>query len=368
LWQARFAADSGVVGRVVQLGRTPATVVGVMPEGYAFPVSQSLWVPLRLNPVDHPRGGGPDLAIFGRLAPGASLAEAQAELTAWGRRAAADSPSTHQHLRPRVIPYAQSVALVEGSELFLARASYGFFLMLVVLICGNVALLMFARAATREGELVVRSALGASRGRIVGQLFAEALILCGVAAAVGLTAAGLGVRLLVRAVETNSGQRLPFWFHADLSPWTVLYAVVLTVLGAAIAGVLPGLRATRGMQARLRQATAGAGGLTFGGVWTAVIVAQIAVTLAFPVVAFGVHGGVRAARAIVANFPEEEFLSARIAVDREPPPGADTSFAAFVARRQATARELERRLNAEPGVVGVTFAERLPRMDHLPHW
>jgi len=71
---------------------------------------------------------------------------------------------------------------------------------------------------------------------------------------------------------------------------------------------------------------------------------------------------------MVADFPAAELLSARIEVDREPLPGGDTSFAAFVARRQATARELERRLHAEPGVVGVTFAERLPRMHHLPHW
>jgi predicted permease len=367
VWRTRFGADSGVVGRAVRLGRTPTTVVGVMPEGFAFPVAQSLWVPLHLSPLDYPRGGGPPITIFGRLAPGATLEAAQAELTTWGRRAAADFPSTHRHLRPRVMPYARSVALVEGSELLVTKSSYGFFLMLVVLICGNVALLMFARAATREGELTIRNALGATRGRIVAQLFAEALVLGGVAAAVGLGAAGLGVRLLVRAFEAHSG-RLPFWFHAGLSPWTVLYAVGLTVLGAAVAGVLPGLKVTRGLQARLRRTAAGAGGLTFGGIWTAVIVAQIAVTLGFPVLAFGVYGGVRGARAMVADFPAAEFLAARIALDREPAPGADTSLAAFVARRQATARELERRLLAEPGVVGVTFAERLPRMHHLPHW
>ncbi|MGZ8378197.1 MAG: ABC transporter permease, partial [Gemmatirosa sp.] len=367
VWRARFGADSGVVGRAVRLGRTPTTVVGVMPEGFAFPVAQSLWVPFRLSALDYPRGEGPAITIFGRLAPGATLEEAQAELTTWGRRAAADFPSTHQHLRPRVMPYAQSVALVSGSELFLTRSSYGFFIMLVVLICGNVALLMFARAATREGELVIRNALGATRGRIVAQLFSEALVLGGVAAAAGLGAAGLGVRLLVRAIEMNSGQRLPFWFHADLSPWTVLYAVGLTVLGAAVAGVLPGLKVTRGLQARLRQAAAGAGGLTFGGIWTAVIVAQIAVTLGFPVVAFNVARDAADTRAMVADFPAAEFLSARIALDREPPPGADTSFAAFVARRQVTVRELERRLRAEPGVVGVTLANRLPRMDHPPH-
>jgi len=367
VWQGRFRGDPNVVGRVVQLGRTPTTVVGVMPESFAFPVAQSLWIPLRLSSLDFPRGEGPALRLFGRLAPGASLAQAQAELTSWGRRAAADFPATHQYLRPRVMPYAESVALVEGSELFAARSSYAFFLMLVVLVCGNVALLVFARAATRERELVVRHALGASRARIIAQLFAEALVLCGIAAAVGLGLAGFGVRLLVGAIETNMGQRLPFWFHADLSPWTVCYAVGLTVLGAAVAGVLPALKVTRGLEARLRQAAAGAGGLTFGGIWTAVIVAQIAVTLGFPVVAFNVAREAADIRDMVADFPAAEFLSARIALDREPTSGADTSLTAFLARRKATVRELERRLVAEPGVVGVTLAERLPRMDHPPH-
>ncbi|HEY0929865.1 MAG TPA: ABC transporter permease [Gemmatimonas sp.] len=366
VWQHRFNGDPTVVGRVVQLGRTPTTVVGVMPEGFGFPVAQSLWVPLRLSPLDYARGDGPSLHVFGKLATGVTLAEAQTELTALGRRAAADFPVTHQHLRPRVMPYAESVALIDGSELFLARSSYGFFLMLVLLVCGNVALLMFARAATRERELVVRHALGATRGRILAQLFAEALVLCGVAAAVGLGVARLGVRLLVNAIETNTGQPLPFWFHAELSPWTVLYAVGLTVLGAGVAGVIPGLKVTRGLEARLRQAAAGAGGLTFGGIWTAVIVAQIAVTLGFPVVAYSVARDAADTRAMVADFPAAEYLSARIALDRDLPPGADTSFAAFAARRQTILRELERRLLAESGVVGVTLADRLPRMDHPP--
>ncbi len=367
LWQSRFGGDPNVVGRVVQLGRTPTTVVGVMPDGFRFPLAQSLWAPLRVSPLEYPRGEGPSLYLFGKLAPGATIADAQAELTTWGRRAAADFPSTHEHLRPRVMPYAESVALVEGSALFAARSSYVFFVMLVVLVCGNVALLVFARAATRERELIVRHALGASRVRIVTQLFAEALVLCSIAAAVGLGVAGFGVRMLVRTIETNMEQRLPFWFHDDLSPWTVFYAVGLTVLGAAVAGVLPGFKVTRGLETRLRQASAGGGGLTFGGIWTAVIVAQIAVTLGLPVVAFNVARAAADIRGMVADFPAAEFLSARIALDREPPPGADTSLAAFVARRQATVRELERRLLAEQGVVGVTLADRLPRMDHPPH-
>src|SRR4029453_7195121 len=123
-------------------------------------------------------------------------------------------------------------------------------------------------------EIIVRSALGATRGRIVAQLFVEALVLGALATAIGLSAAGFGLRWATSTIiaELANGFELPFWFHASLSPATILYAVLLTFLGAAIAGVLPALKVTRGLQSRLRVATTG-GGLSFGGVWTAVIVA-----------------------------------------------------------------------------------------------
>src|SRR5690606_24118402 len=109
VWQRRFAGDPGVVGRVVRLGREQATIVGVMPRGFGFPVAHTAWTPFRLNALDYERGAGPSVRVFGRLAPGVSLDEAQAELTALGMRAAADFPETHRHLRPRVKPYASSL-------------------------------------------------------------------------------------------------------------------------------------------------------------------------------------------------------------------------------------------------------------------
>jgi predicted permease len=368
VWQRRFAGAPDVVGRTVRLGSTQRTVVGVMPAGYAFPISQSVWVPLRLDELEHSRGEGPDIRIFGRLAPGATLEAAQAELAALGRRAAADFPRTNEHLRPQVMPYAQSILSLSGTEALLVRSTNIFLVMFLVLVCGNVALLMFARAATRESEIVVRSALGASRGRIVAQLFAEALVLGGVATAIGLAATGFGMRWAMRVVmvELQNGARLPFWFTPSVSPETVLYAVVLTVLGAIISGVMPALKVTGGLQARLREAGAGGGGLRFGGIWTAVIVSQVAVTVAFPMTAFFVHRDAVQIRAIAADFPAAEYLSVQLRMDRETAEGApaDTSRAAFLARFRVTTEELERRLAAEPGVAGVTFADRLPRMYH----
>jgi predicted permease len=367
LWQRRFGGDPAVVGRTVRLGSSAATVVGVMPPGFAFPVSQSLWAPLGAGVDPGPRQG-PAVQVFGRLAPGATMDEARAELAALGRRAAAAIPDTHRHLRPQVLPYARSIVSLSGRDTLGIVSSNLFLVMLLVLVCGNVALLMFARAATRENEIVVRNALGASRGRIVAQLFAEALVLAGVAAAVGLAAAGYGLRWGFGVVEAEAldGGRLPFWFHPGLSPTTVLYAGVLTVLAALIAGVVPALKVTRGVGARLRQAGAGGGGFRFGGMWTGVIVAQVAFTVAFPVAAFGTRQSAVEIESLDVGFPAEEYLSARLEMERETAAGApaDTSRAAHAARLRAAVLKLERRLEAEPGVGGVTFAERLPRMYH----
>jgi putative ABC transport system permease protein len=187
LWRARFAADSAIVGRTVQIGDAYPTVVGVMPDGFTFPVAHEAWTPFRPDVLDDAPLSGPAITIFGRLAPGATLGEAQAELAALGQRAAREFPDTHEHLQPQVMRYAQlfaiSMAADEGGIVFALVQL--FVLMLLVLVCGNVALLLFARAATRESEIIVRSALGASRRRIVVQMFAEALVLGGVAAAVG---------------------------------------------------------------------------------------------------------------------------------------------------------------------------------------
>src|SRR5688572_29172182 len=105
LWKSRFGGDPGVIGDAVKLGSSTATVVGVMPEGFSFPTSQRIWAPLRLDAAHFKRREGPGLTVFGRLAPGASIEEAQTELDALGLRAAADFPDTHKNLRPRVKPY-----------------------------------------------------------------------------------------------------------------------------------------------------------------------------------------------------------------------------------------------------------------------
>ena len=184
-WQTHCDADPDVVGRVVRLRGAPTTVVGVMPPRFMlhaphndliYPGAQDLWVPFRLDPLDHARGDGPRITVFGRLALGVTPEEAQAELTTLGAIAAAESPETHQYLRPEILTFANPFGIARGFGVSSVLTLSGVFILgVMVILCGNVALLLFARAATREGELVVRSALGASSGRIISQLFADAL-------------------------------------------------------------------------------------------------------------------------------------------------------------------------------------------------
>jgi hypothetical protein len=220
--------------------------------------------------------------VFGRLAPGATLESAQAELTAISRRLAAASPATHEHLRPLVMAYAHAFSEIEDSEDALAVYAIEIaIVLLLVLICVNVAILVYARTATRQGEIAVRGALGASRRRIVAQLFVEALMLAGVSAAIGIGLTAVGLRLIEGAMLAMVG-RWPFWFSLELQTSTVIYVVGLTLLAAAIVGVAPALKATgRQVHTRLQTLSPGSGSrMRMGRLWTALIVAQVAVTVA----------------------------------------------------------------------------------------
>ena len=367
VWTDRFEADPQILGRSVQIGSSFATVVGVMPEEYAFPRAHELWLPLRTDVAGVlPRQGG-SISVFGRLAPGMTFESAQAELTALAGRIARDQPATHAQIQSHVLPYTQSS--VNNSEMGRVKwLSYVFAAVLVMVVCSTVALLLFARAAARETEILIRSALGASRRRIVMQLFAEALVLAGVAAVVGLAGAQwaltrLGEPYLKAGMELKA---LPFWWDFNLQPMTILYGLSLALIGAIVAGVIPARKITRGLGTQLRAGTGGGSSVSFGGVWTAVIVVQVALTVMFPSVVMLVRSEIKRIESWNAGFPTHEYLGVTLGV--ESPPGetpAPEVIAAAGARLSASLEDLRRRLEAEPGVTGVTFVDRLPGDYHV---
>jgi predicted permease len=364
-WVRLFDAGTDALGRAVRVGDEPATVVGVLPEGYEFPPAE-VWMPLRLDPLAYEPRAGPGITVFGRLAPTATLEQAQSELSALGERAARDNPRTHAQLRPRVTSFPAMFFPFPGffsPELLAANL---FVIAVIVLLGSNVALLMFARTAAREGELTVRSALGAGRRRIVGQLFAESLVLATFAAALGIAAARYIFRWGVDVVSGIEGA-FPFWISRDLSPESVAYGAVLTVIVAAVAGVWPGLQATARPLPRLREATAGGGGVRFGGVWTAVIVTQVALTVIFPAFTlFLWQDGQESMEADAVTLPFD-LVAARLEADGDT--WGETWEVAeettpLGSRYAAALVELERRLDADPTVRAFGFIDVLPRDYH----
>jgi predicted permease len=361
VWQSQFAGDQGILGRKLRIGRETHAIVGVMPEGFLFPVSHHYWIPLRFDPrVASMPGSGPDLEVFGRIAPGVTKEAAQAELTAIGRTLAAEGPQELAHLEPRIVPYTDvfvnGEAENEGPIYSLLRFLITFLLVVVAM---NVAVLVYARTVTRTGEIAVRTALGATRGRIVAQLFAEAFVLSGLAALVGLGMVAVGLRMLDDFLESGGGA--PFWIKSGLSLGTILYTFALAVLSAVIVGVFPALRATG---AQLREAMGSLGSGTkarLGPTWTALIVVQVAIAVAIlpPAIYKGsqtIHMALQP-----SGFAAGEYVATRFWVESEADASVDKDAeraAADSARRLMT--EFVHRVATQPGVVGVTVSNGEP--------
>lgn len=359
-WQRRFDGDPEIIGRQVRLGSTLHTVVGVMPEGFRFPRFHKYWTPLRLNPSDYERGGGPAIEVFGRLADGVTLDHAQAELTTLARRIAVAYSETHEQLRTRIMPFMHPYMDLDDPRMQWVLHVYQLLVStLLVLVAVNVAVLVYARTATRSGEIAVRSALGASRRRITAQLFVEALLLSSVAAAIGLTIASAALVWFQRFIEVVFEGEPPFFLDFGLSASVVAYGVALAVLGGAIVGVLPALEATgRRVQAGLQQLSSRGSQMQLGRTWTALIVGQVAIAVAVLPSAIHYTNELIRFADYDPGYAPQDFLGAQLVLARaESPPTAeaDAYQRAYESRFANRSAALIRRLEAEPGVA-VTFS------------
>ena len=366
VWQRQFLQDPAIIGRAVTVGRTVRTVVGVMPPRFGFPRNQQLWVPLPIQDA-LPREG-PAVQVFGRLADGASWQDAAAEIDVVSARAAADQPATHAQLRTRVRAFA---GRTPGDPLRLEDlAVHAIVLLLLGAVSANVATLIFARTAMREPEMIVRHALGASRVRVIAQIVTEGLVLALAAAVLGLVIAQTTVRFAwAQAIQIVGDDGLPFWVDLTLEPATIAYALLLALVAAALIGLLPALKATRAtVHAGLQEITGTGGTMKFGGIWSFIIGAQVAVTLLFVPAAVGIFTNTLRDKPSSAAFPTEHYLSFSLRMDNEALAGErgvpdDKQIAA---RRALAYEAFAGRLREEPGVTYVVHGDRLPTMS--PEW
>jgi putative ABC transport system permease protein len=365
VWQRQFLHDPAIIGRVVTVGRTARTVVGVMPPRFGFPHNQQVWVPLPVQ--DAPPREGPAVQVFGRLADGASWQDAAAELDVVSARFAADQPTTHVQLRTRVRAFA---GRTPGDPLRLEDlAVHAIVLLLLGAVSANVATLIFARTAMRESEMLVRHALGASRARIIAQIVTEGLVLALAAAVLGLVVAQTTVPYAWARASQIIGDALPFWVDLKLEPATIAYALLLALVAAALIGVLPALKATGvSVQRGLQGITSTGGTMEFGGLWSFIIGAQVACTLLFVPAAVGIFTNTLHDQSRSAAFPTERYLTFRLRMDNEALAGERgvPDDGQIAARRALAYEEFAGRLREEPGVTHVTHGDRLPTMS--PEW
>jgi predicted permease len=367
LWKSRFGSDPDIVGRDIRIGPVLHTVVGVMPEGFRFPANEQLWLPLPQEPVAAV-GGSSSVRILGRLADGVSAEQAQAELSAAGGPPILDLLAARLRLQAEVVPFGFLYMGLPRSGLA-SEPGYYFIqllaLSLLLVACGNVAMLLFARTATRFRELAVRTALGASRTRIVSQIFVEALVLSILAAGVGVFSIDwlLGhANLAAIAGESD----LPYWLSLGVTGETLVRALVLAALSATVAGVLPAQRIIgRAVYPSIRSAEARRSGVRFGGFTGALIVADIAVSVAAVGFALAIAQQTTNMRQAdeLAGIPAEQYLAVEFTMPFSGSPN-DAERRRFADRLATAQRKLVAQLQSEPGVNGVAVSDVLPRMEH----
>lgn len=351
VWQRRFSGAADVIGRELRLGEEPHTIVGVMPDGFFFPFNFRYWVPLRRPSDTALRDAGPEGVVFGRLAPGATLEQAHAEVSALGILPPPGGPNAPGSAAPRAVPYTFAfTGNFERGELGLlwSLSSFALFLLLMPP-CANIAILNYARTVTRQQEFATRQALGGSRGRIVSQLFIEALVLSAAAALVALMILHVVSIVMAGRLQDIPGGP-PFWMNFDVSYRTLVFVAGLTVAGAAVSGLVPALQTTGRMTRLGSGAPAGRASLRLGATWTTLVVAQVAFSVGVLPLAAELGWGLLRTGVVGPGFAADEYATARVALEEGRRPG-------LLGDRQ---RELATRLLAEPNVLGVAAALRPP--------
>ncbi len=279
IWQRDFGGAADIVGRHVRINGRPATIIGVMPKGFAFPTNEELWLPLFTEFPPRPRGDPANVnpAVLGLLKPHVSLDQATAEFTALARRLAEAYPRTNKQFNT-----GQVQLLIES---FTPRPLRGtlytmlaFCVGVLLIACVNVMNMQFARATLRAKELALRSALGATRIRLVRQMLVESLLVAGIGAAVGIGLAYLAIDWLQTTVR-NLENPPPAYITFDVDAAVLGFTVVATLVAAVASGLLPAWMSSRASSnAVLRDGARGTTSRRMMLVTRGLVVLQIVVT------------------------------------------------------------------------------------------
>ena len=350
VWEQRFDGNADIVGRTVRANGEQTEVIGVMPEGFKFPFDHDLWMNLRLDPDHSPRRDQLVQAV-GRVKEGVSFEAVTAELRAITERAEATEPDEPSGYRPLVMLFEHSYMPAEITAIMWVMLGAVFGVLMIA--CANVANLLLARAALRSREVAVRTALGASRFRVVRQLLAETAILAIIGGTIGL----VGAKFLIDAWAVSIADiQKPYWIDMRLDTVSVLFTVVIVALTAFFAGTIPALRATgRGMASVLQDESRGGTSFRLGRLSSALVIGEVAISCALLIAAGLMIKSIVAVNTIELGFRSDDIVSGRVGL-------FPTDYPERADREQFFANLVER-LRETPGVHSAAMMTALPGID-----
>ena len=243
LWVRRFGADRGLIGRTISVDEVPHTLVGIMPPEFEFPFpGVELWTPLALTDAERADRREHFLVTVGRLKPGVSLHQADAQLSAVARRLQSEYPQTNSGRGVHVVALRDQQGDFSRPFLVLLQAAA---ILVLLIACANVANLQLVHASARRKEMALRMALGAARWRLVRLMLVESVLLALAGGALGIAFANWGVHLLKSSMPTETTRYIMGWSQISLD-WRVLaFALVATVLSGTAFGLSAALHASQ---------------------------------------------------------------------------------------------------------------------------
>ncbi|HSR49712.1 MAG TPA: ABC transporter permease, partial [Acidobacteriota bacterium] len=351
VWENRYASDRGILGQEVRVDAQPHTIIGIMPEGFRFPSKEVLWTPLSLEARE--RGKDPlsvdaRANVLARLKDGATLSQARAEFETFSMQLEAQAPEEQKADRAVIVPYTQERMGDVAPILYTMLAAVSFVL---IAACANVANLLLARSLSRTREIAIRSALGASRGRIAAMIFGESFLIAALGGVLGLAVASLGVKFFNHGIAGMS-DGMAFWIDIRVDAPTLLFAAAMVFAGSLAAGAVPAWRTSRTDIQQVLQQESLTGTLKMGRFSHVMLGGQIALSCALLAISCLMIKGVIQLKTFDFGIPAERTLTAAIDLPATTYPDLD--------RRHQFYSRLGEEMRARPGVEEVAFTSTLP--------
>jgi putative ABC transport system permease protein len=329
IWKRDFNGDPNIVGQGVRINGKAATIIGVMPPNFKFPISDELWVPLYNEFPPEPRG---DLrlgannnapAVMGRLKPGVSIDQANAEFVGLARRLAQENPKTNSTLvSASVQPLLNAMTGVQLRQQVWAMLAAVTLVLLIA--CVNVMNMQFGRAALRAKEVAIRGALGATRWRIVRQMLTESFVVAALGAVAGVMLAFWTVDMFVRATSALPFP-LPYWVQFKIDGPVLALTLALTLLATIVSGLAPALVIAKGNAAEImKEGGRGNSSRLVNAITRVLVIGQIALTAALLIVATLQIQSIRNQLNLTYGYDENAIYAARMGLMEGAYPNPDT--------------------------------------------